>query len=237
MLPPDWSADWLHRESMAQLDQFAQAEGKAGYGAIPEPEHGAAAGRPAAGNAFQQLGDPATDSIKINEQRAAAIDLVGRHYLDLFTGRTARARELRALYAFPAYATLRPDEAQAAQRIHFLDGLGHDYEPAERYRYLHQQLAARAAGRQHSDRITFPVDLLSILVLLAGIGAIVWYYAREFDIWRRDGVPEGGFAKTDLPTEVTDHSLDARYPQVFRGGHTHVPRADRRRHRDGSLCG
>lgn len=39
---------------------------------------------------------------------------------------------------------------------------------------------------------------ISIFVLLAGIGAIVWYYAKEFDIWRRDGEPETGFAAQDF---------------------------------------
>jgi nitric oxide reductase subunit B len=39
---------------------------------------------------------------------------------------------------------------------------------------------------------------ISILVLLAGIGALVWYYAREFDVWRRDGEPETGFARADF---------------------------------------
>ena len=39
---------------------------------------------------------------------------------------------------------------------------------------------------------------ISIFVLLAGIGALVWYYAKEFDIWRRDGEPEAGFARQDF---------------------------------------
>ncbi|HEX5048308.1 MAG TPA: cbb3-type cytochrome c oxidase subunit I, partial [Gammaproteobacteria bacterium] len=44
----------------------------------------------------------------------------------------------------------------------------------------------------------FMWTFVSILVLLAGIGALVWYYAREFDIWRRDGEPEQGFARSDF---------------------------------------
>jgi nitric oxide reductase subunit B len=39
---------------------------------------------------------------------------------------------------------------------------------------------------------------ISIFALLGGVGALVWYYAREFDIWRRDIEPEGGFATQDL---------------------------------------
>lgn len=41
-------------------------------------------------------------------------------------------------------------------------------------------------------------SIISIFVLLGGIGALVWYYAREFDVWRADSEPETGFARTDF---------------------------------------
>ena len=51
---------------------------------------------------------------------------------------------------------------------------------------------------------------ISIFVLLAGIGALVWYYAKEFDIWRRDGEPEAGFARQDfMNTAVVTPSMRA----------------------------
>src|SRR4029079_9340532 len=45
--------------------------------------------------------------------------------------------------------------------------------------------------------------VVSILILLAGVGGLVWYYASEFDVWRRDGEPEAGFARTDFMTTST----------------------------------
>src|SRR6185436_15968242 len=44
----------------------------------------------------------------------------------------------------------------------------------------------------------FMWTFISIFVLLGGIGALVWYYAKEFDIWRSDAEPEGGFASSDF---------------------------------------
>src|SRR4029078_9493920 len=44
----------------------------------------------------------------------------------------------------------------------------------------------------------FLCTFISIFVLLAGVGALVWYYAREFDVWRRDMGPIEGFAPTDF---------------------------------------
>ena len=44
----------------------------------------------------------------------------------------------------------------------------------------------------------FMWSIISILLLLAGIGGLVWYYVRQFDDWRKDIEPEDGFAKQDL---------------------------------------
>ena len=46
-------------------------------------------------------------------------------------------------------------------------------------------------------------SIISIFLLLAGIGAIVWFYAREFDLWRAHMEPEGGFATSDFFDAVT----------------------------------
>src|SRR3954451_2179088 len=35
---PDWSADWLHRESMYMLDQWAVSEGAANYASLPREQ-------------------------------------------------------------------------------------------------------------------------------------------------------------------------------------------------------
>ncbi len=40
---PDWSADWLHREALALLDVWAEAEGATGFDALaPRPAGGLA---------------------------------------------------------------------------------------------------------------------------------------------------------------------------------------------------
>ena len=38
---PDWSADYLHRECVIILDQWAQAKGAADYAALPVEEQAA----------------------------------------------------------------------------------------------------------------------------------------------------------------------------------------------------
>ena len=199
---PDWSADWLHREALAHLDELAEADGHSGYGAIPDPDKArlrAILQQDMRSNSY----DPTTDTIKISAHRATAIDLVSRHYSDLFTGGTAKARELRELYAFPAYAALRPDEAQALNAFFFWTAWATTTNrPNDTITYTSNWPHEPLVGNTPTGAL-FMWTFLSIVILLAGIGAIVWYYAREFDVWRTDGVPEGGFAQTDLLTDVT----------------------------------
>ena len=199
---PDWSADWLHREALAQLDQSAKAEGGAGYGALSVAEQAglrAALQQQMRANSY----DPATETIKVSGERAAAIEHVGQHYSALFTGSTAQARELRALYAFPAYAMLRPDEARALNAFFFWTAwAATTNRPGDTITYTSNWPHEPLVGNTPTGSI-FLWTFLSILILLAGIGGIVWYYAREFDIWRKDGVPDGGFAQSDLLTNVS----------------------------------
>ena len=49
----------------------------------------------------------------------------------------------------------------------------------------------------------FMWSIISVFVLLGGIGALVWFYAREFDVWRANSEPEGGFAKLDFMDKET----------------------------------
>ena len=44
----------------------------------------------------------------------------------------------------------------------------------------------------------FMWTIISIVILLAGIGAIVWYYAKQYDQWRDELLPERGVATVDL---------------------------------------
>ena len=95
---PDWSADWLHRESMALLDMWARADGgMATYNQLPEEEQAALRGR------LKRLVrtntyDAATATITLADDRALALSNVAAHYESLFGNDPANAR-LREAYA------------------------------------------------------------------------------------------------------------------------------------------
>ena len=194
---PDWSADWLQREAIALRDQIAGTGPQAPFAALSEPDQariGAILRREMRTNSY----DPYSTAITVSEQRAAAIRSTAAHYAGLFTNRTPADQHLREQYAMPQNATLTADEAHALTAFFFWTAWATAAErPGDTISYTSNWPHEPLVGNTPTGA-TFMWTFISIFVLLGGIGAIVWYYAREFDIWRRDLEPLEGVATTDL---------------------------------------
>lgn len=194
---PDWSADWLHREATALRDGIAGTGPSAPFEALAEPEQarfGSMLKREIRTNTY----DPNTTVITVSDQRAAAITTTAAHYSDLFTNRTPADQRLRELYAMPQNATLTVNEAHALTGFIFWTAWATAAErPGNTISYTSNWPHEPLVGNTPTGAI-FLWTFISIFVLLAGIGGLVWYYAREFDVWRRDIEPLDGFATTDL---------------------------------------
>src|SRR5690242_12460734 len=97
---PDWSADYLHRQSEIVLNRWARAQGFASYAAAP-PEAAAALQSRLTTLTRRNTYDPATDTIVLDRDRAAAFEELAAYYADVYgNGRTA--------YAIPAGALTDP---------------------------------------------------------------------------------------------------------------------------------
>jgi nitric oxide reductase subunit B len=127
-----------------------------------------------------------------------AIASVGGHFRDLFGASTPEALELRERYAFPVRATFTPEEADAVSAFFFWTAwAATTNRPGQEITYTSNWPHEPLVGNTPTGAV-FMWTFLSIFVLLAGIGALVWYYAKEFDVWRQDSEPETGFAKRDF---------------------------------------
>jgi nitric oxide reductase subunit B len=194
---PDWSADWLHREALALLDINARAGNGGDYAQLP------AADQARAKFVLQQemrtnTFDPETGIILVSDARGRAIAEVGAHYSSLFQGSSPEAQSLREEYAFPLNAMLSAEDAEAVNAFFFWTAwAATTNRPGEDITYTSNWPHEPLVGNTPTGAV-FMWTFISIFVLLAGIGAIVWYYAKEFDIWRRDGEPETGFAAQDF---------------------------------------
>jgi len=196
---PDWSADWLHREAAALLELLARNENGASYAALAAPDQArlkAILTQMMRTNTY----DAAADVVTVSDDRARAIASVAQHYSDLFQGGSAAARALREQYAFPIEAMLTADESSALNAFFFWTAWAAGTErPGESITYTSNWPHEPLVGNTPTGSV-FMWTFISIFVLLGGVGALVWYYAKEFDIWRHDGEPETGFARQDFMT-------------------------------------
>jgi len=199
---PDWSADWLHREAVALLDVLARQDGGGAYATLPAPEQArlqAMLRQEMRANTY----DPRTGAITVSGPRAEAISLVAAHFSDLLEGASPQGRALRTQYAMPVHATLTADEARAVDAFYFWTSWSATTDrPGKTFTYTSNWPHEPLVGNTPTGDV-FMWTFISIFVLLGSIGAIVWYYARQFDIWRRDGVPEAGFATADFMVGAT----------------------------------
>ena len=232
-LAPDWTADWLHREANALL-AIISADGRFAN----ETEETKDALRKAALSTEMRKNtyDPASGVITVSDNRARAIDQVEKHFSALYEGRGEEALKLRHQYAFPSKAFLTRDETHNLAAFYFWTAWGATtHRPGEIVTYTSNWPYEPLVGNRPTAGI-FMWTIISIVLLLAGIGAIVWYYAKQYDQWR-DELRAGGRrceGRSDGP--VGDHALHARHSEVFLVGHGAVCCAGAVGHHDRPLC-
>lgn len=169
---PDWTADWLHREATSILNQWASADSsKVLYDQLPL-ERQAALKERLQGMMRVNTFDASREAIVVSKERAYAIDGNLNYYGDLFAhGSDAYAiprgaltdsiklRELGAFFFWSAWAatTNRPND-----NITYTSN------------WPHEELVG---NKPSGDAIVWTG--VSILMLLAGVGAMAWFYATK----------------------------------------------------------
>jgi len=180
---PDWTADWLHRELTTVLDGWAKAEKAGSYAALPAERQ--AALRQRAETLFRTNGyDAATGRLTVSADRAAAFRSNLEHYSDVFAnGRKA--------YAMPKGAVSDPDKALKLSAFFFWTSwAASTNRPGSPYTYTNNWPHEPLVGNRPTAPAMFWTGI-SIIMLLGGICAMVWYYA---------GAGGGEHAKKDVPS-------------------------------------
>ena len=174
---PDWSADWLHRESTALLERRSRAEHGAAYAELD-------AGQQAAMR--QRLQDELRENtyadgvIRISSDRAAVFDEVASHYTALFGDDPALA-SLREAYAIPAGSVPDAERRQMLAAFFWWTSWASITErPGSELTYTHNWPPDPLVGNTITAEIVV-WSVLSFVLLLAGIGALAWYFATHRD--------------------------------------------------------
>ncbi len=142
--------------------------------------------------------DPASGVITVSDNRARAIEQVEKHFSALYEGRGEEALKLRRQYAFPKEAFLTRDETRNLSAFYFWTAwAATTNRPGDSVTYTSNWPHEPLVSNRPTAGI-FMWTIISIIILLAGIGAIVWYYAKQYDQWRDELLPEEGIANVDL---------------------------------------
>ena len=193
-LAPDWSADWLHREAVELRTAYEQITPSMGEPGMRRVVAEARLRESMRRNTY----DERTNTVLLEDLRAGAIDKVATHYRGLFSGRDPAYAQLRNDYGFPLHSELTDDATLALTAFFFWTAWSAvTLRPDDNITYTSNWPHDPLVGNTPTAGI-FMWSIISILLLLAGIGGLVWYYVRQFDDWRKDIEPEDGFAKQDL---------------------------------------
>lgn len=172
---PDWSADFLHREAVWLLDHWAQADYGTAYSDLHLEQQAALRARLKA-EIRTNTYNPETGNIVVSETRAKAIAAVRGHYETLYSDDPALA-ELREAYAIPNNVLRNDDRREKISAFYFWAAWAcGTNRPGQAITYTQNWPPEPLIdNRPTGSNIIWSV--ISFVVLLAGIGALAWYYA------------------------------------------------------------
>lgn len=190
-LAPDWTADYLHRECTIILDRQARREGAASFANLSADRQ--AALRAALENGMRNNHyDESTGTLVISDDRAAAFEELARYYSDVFASG-------RKEYAIPVGALKDPiKQRQMATFFFWTSWVASTNRPGTSVTYTQNWPHEDLVGNRPTTA-TIMWSLVSVILLIAGIGAMIAYFGsrKEHD---RSTIPSADPLLSMVPT-------------------------------------
>ncbi len=175
LVAPDWSADWLHRESQAWLSLRANQQYGKSFKQLSAGDQAkliAELQPDIRKNTF----DNATQKIIVSDQRALAIAEVSAHYESLFSSDPATAA-LRETYAMKDDTVDTAEHRRQMTAFFFWTAWAAvTQRPNQAMSYTNNWPYDPTVGNAPTSS-TFLWTVFSILFMIAGIGLLAWHYA------------------------------------------------------------
>ena len=178
---PDWTADWLHREATFVLSEWATAEYGKSYENLAVEDQARLRGR------LEEIYrrntyDPGSNTIRIEPVRAKAFEACLQHFSDVFrNGNTA--------YAIPRGSVSSPERMREfAGFIFWTAWAAAAKRPGDRVSYTNNWPHEALIGNLPTGDAVLWTGV-SIITLLAGICAMVWWYASQKTEEEKEPVP------------------------------------------------
>ncbi len=175
---PDWTADWLHREAVFILDEWANGRP---YAKLDVAEQGALQRRLEASMRTNRY-DARTGAVTVDPVRARAFAANAAHYADVFS-------RGRAAYAIPEGALRDPQRlARLSAFLFWSAWAATTNRPGDVVTYTSNWPHEPLVGNRPTGEAVVWTGV-SIIVLLAGIGGMAFWYATQKPALPPDDIP------------------------------------------------
>ncbi len=168
---PDWTADWLHREAVFILDRWAQSDHSSDFAKLDNEQQAQLIAR-LTKLLHTNTYDSSTGTVTVDPIRVEAFESNLAHYTEVFS-------EGNADYAIPAGAVSDPDRLRKLSAFFFWTAWAASTDrPNDISTYTNNWPHEPLIGnRPTGDTIVWTG--VSIIMLLAGISAMAWWYAAK----------------------------------------------------------
>ena len=168
---PDWTADWLHRESLILLDTWAQREGAADIASLNLDQQAVLKAR-LIREMRRNTYDAAANRIIVSDDVAAAFHQLEGYYTNVFSAG-------RAEYAIPAGSLTDPVKQQRMAAFFWWTAwAAHTDRAGSNISYTNNWPHEALVANQPAPSAVL-WSIFSFVLLLAGIGGMVWWYASQ----------------------------------------------------------
>ncbi|MUP40016.1 nitric-oxide reductase large subunit [Labilibaculum euxinus] len=174
---PDWTADWLHREAVFLLDYWGNAEFDHDYKDLNNEQKGMLEAR-LQKEMRTNTYDVGSRNLVISDLRAKAFKAIGDHFTGVFMDGEAQAH-LREAYAIPVN-TVKDQERMDKMNAFFFWATWATVtnRPEQEITYTNNWPAEELVGNRPTSSLLLWTGF-SVIILLAGIGWMGWFYASN----------------------------------------------------------
>lgn len=195
---PDWSADWLHKEAVYMLNRMAMETSGVEYAQLNEEQKAAMKVR-LQNDIRKNTYDPETKTLTVSPLRAEAIASNSEFYSGLFTN-DPKLVKLRDAYSIPENSLKDPERVRVINTFFFWTSWACVTErPGQEITYSNNWPAEELVNNRPTGALLLWTGF-SVILLLAGIGYMVWYYARLRDKDESHSISGTFSLKTDVQT-------------------------------------
>ena len=176
-IAPDWTADWIHREAVWILNDRAEKKYGQKFDDL-SPANQAELKETLKDELRKNTYNASSGTITISSERAEAVKNVGKHFTSLFSG-DPKLDHLREVYAIPKNAVKDPQRlADLNAFFWWASWACVTNRPGSNITYTSNWPAEELVGNKPEGMVVV-WSVISFVLLLAGIGALAWYYAAS----------------------------------------------------------